>query len=251
MSVPVRWRRRRGRWRRRWRRLEVPSVMMMVVMVDASASHWRSGCSALASLGYPLAPYGSLGPHCVRRVRHCDSGDRDCGERRDEFDLVHGLVPFCAWDYVFLLGCGSYESADQASDERRSDFAPILRVERAAVMAVVVMIRIMVMSGRRRIVMCDLMPRLMLCRHGVVCIAVRGRLCHLFRRSGLCCLRRLCLHRRGGLALGRLIAFRSRHCRAAKCAADRKCQHHLLYCLVHRRVPFVVSRKPILALTQG
>lgn len=233
--------------------------MMMVVMVDASASHWRSGCSALASLGYPLAPYGSLGPHCVRRVRHCDSGDRDCGERRDEFNLVHGMVPFFASGYVFLLGCGSYESADQASDERRSDFAPILRVERAAVMVVVVMLRLMVMSGRRRIVMCDLMPRLMLCRRGVVRIAVRrcfrrlmrGCLRDLFCRSGLCCLRRLCLHRRWGLALGRLIAFRSRHCRATKCAADRECQHHLLYCLVHRRVPFVVSRKPILALTQG
>ena len=46
----------------------MPPVMMVVVMVDASASHWRSGCSALASLGYPLAPYGSLGPHYVRRL---------------------------------------------------------------------------------------------------------------------------------------------------------------------------------------
>ena len=253
MSVPVRGRRRRWRWRRRgwrWRRLDVPTVMMVVVMVDASASHWRSGCSALASLVYPLAPYGSLGPHCVRRVRHCDSCDRDCRKCGDEFDFVHGMVPFFAWDYVFLLGCGSYESADQASDERRSDFTPVLRVERAAVMVVVVMLRLMVMSGRRRIVMCNLVPRLMLCRRGVVCIAVRGCLRDLFRRSGFCRLRRLCLHRRGCLALGRLIAFRSRHCRATKCAADRECQHHLLYCLVHRRVPFV-SRKPILALTQG
>lgn len=246
MSVPVRWRRRR----RRWRRLEVPSVMV-VVMVDASASHWRSGCSALASLGYPLAPYGSLGPHCVRRVRHCDSGDCDCGECRDEFDLVHGVVPFFAWGYVLLLGCGSYESADQASDERRSDFAPVLRVERAAVMVVAVMLQLMVMSGRRRIVMCDLMPRFMLCRRGVVCFAVRGSLCHQFRRSGLCRLGCLCLHRRRRFPAFRRIAFRSRHCRAAKCAADRESQHHLLYCLVHRRVPFVVSRKPILALTQG
>ena len=255
MSVPV----RRWRWRRRWRRrrrLEVPSVMV-VVMVDASASHWRSGCSALASLGYPLAPYGSLGPHCVRRVRHCDSGNRDYGEHRDEFDLVHGVVPFFAWGYVFLLRCGPYESANQPSDERRSDFAPVLRVERAAVMVVVVMLRLMVMSGRRRIVMCDLMPRLMLCRRGVIRIAVRvcfrrlmrGCLRDLFCRSGLCCLRRLCLHRRRRFPAFRRIAFRSRHCRAAKCAADRESQHHLLYCLVHRRVPFVVSRKPILALT--
>lgn len=225
----MRWRGRR-RWRRWWRRgrrLGVPSVMMVVVMVDASASHWRSGC------------------------RHCDSGDRDCGERRDELDLVHGMVPFFAWSYVFLLGCGSNESANQASDERRSDFAPILRVERAAVMVVVVMLRLMVMSGRRRIVMCDHMPLLMLFRRGVVCIAVRGRLYHLFRRSGLCRLGCLCPHRRRRFPAFRRINFRSRHCRAAKCAADRESQHHLLYCLVHRRVPFVVSRKPILALTQG
>lgn len=225
--------------------------VMVVVMVDASASHLRSGCSALASLGYPLAPYGSLGPHCVRRVRHCDSGDRDCGERRDEFDLVHGVVPFFACGYVFLLRRGSYESANQASDERRSDFAPVLCVERAAVMVVVVMLRLMVMSGRRRIVMCDLMPRFMLRRRGVVRIAVRGSLCNLFRRSGLCRLGCLCLHDCRCLATFVGIAFRSRHCRAAKCAADRKCQHHLLHCLVHRRVPFVVSRKPILTLTQG
>ena len=29
------------------------------------------------------------------------SGECDCGEGRDEFDLVHGMVPFFAWCYVF------------------------------------------------------------------------------------------------------------------------------------------------------
>ena len=29
------------------------------------------------------------------------SGECDCGERRDEFDLVHGMVPFFVWGYVF------------------------------------------------------------------------------------------------------------------------------------------------------
>ena len=167
------------------------------------------------------------------------------------------LILFMVWFlsllgvYVFLLGCGSYESANQATDERRPDFTPVLRVESAAVMVVVVMLRLMVTSGWWWIVVGNLMPRLMLRRRGVAYVAVRVSLCHLFHRSGLCCLRRLRLHRRGCLALGRLIAFRSRHCRSAKCAADRERQHHLLYYLVHCRVPFVASRKPILALTQG
>ena len=29
------------------------------------------------------------------------TGECDCGERRDEFDLVHGMVPFFVWGYVF------------------------------------------------------------------------------------------------------------------------------------------------------
>ena len=53
------------------------AVVMMMVMRDHAASHvatWR----------------GERG-----------SGECDCGERRDEFDLVHGMVPFFAWGYVF------------------------------------------------------------------------------------------------------------------------------------------------------
>ena len=64
------WRRRGWRWRRR-RRYEMPPVMMAVMMmVDGSTVHvsaWRSN--------------GSSG---------------DCNSRKcdDEFDLVHGVVPF-------------------------------------------------------------------------------------------------------------------------------------------------------------
>ena len=29
------------------------------------------------------------------------SGECDCGKGRDEFDLVHGMVPFFALGYVF------------------------------------------------------------------------------------------------------------------------------------------------------
>jgi len=32
--------------------------------------------------------------HVVSRLRHCNPGECDCRERRDEFDLVHCRVPF-------------------------------------------------------------------------------------------------------------------------------------------------------------
>ena len=244
----------------------MPSVMvvMMVVMVDAPASHQRSGCSALAPLGYPLAPNGSLGPHCVRRVRHCDSGYCDCGERRDEFELVHGVVPFFAGCYVFLLDGSADKPANQSAEERCPYLAPVLRVERAIAVVVMAMLRLVmphVTGRRRRVAVGDLVPRLMFCRCCAVRVTVRGsfrRLMHwcfrhLPRRGWLrrCGFRSLCLHYRRRFSTFRRIAFRSRHCSAAKCAADRECQHHLLYCLVHCRVPFVVSRKPILALTHS
>ena len=43
---------------------------------------------------------------CDHAAIHVSSGERgtgecDCGESRDEFDLVHGMVPFFAWCYVF------------------------------------------------------------------------------------------------------------------------------------------------------
>ena len=43
---------------------------------------------------------------CDHAAIHVSSGERgtgecDCGERRDEFDLVHGMVPFFVCGYVF------------------------------------------------------------------------------------------------------------------------------------------------------
>ena len=43
---------------------------------------------------------------CDHAVIHVSTGKRgsgecDCGERRDEFDLVHGMVPFFVWGCVF------------------------------------------------------------------------------------------------------------------------------------------------------
>ena len=55
-------------WRRR--RHEMPRVMMAVMMIDGSTVHmsaWR---------------------------RHSNSGDCDSRKSGDEFDLVHGMVPF-------------------------------------------------------------------------------------------------------------------------------------------------------------
>ena len=74
-----RWRRchspvMRGRGRR-WRHPPMVAVVMMMVVRDHAAIHVSSG--------------------------ERGSGECDCGERRDEFDLVHGMVPFFAWGYVF------------------------------------------------------------------------------------------------------------------------------------------------------
>ena len=99
--MPVMMRRRRRWWWRGWRRwwrrrrYEMPAVVVAVMMmVDGSTVHVPSGRSALAPLGYPLAPYGSLGPHFVRRVCHSNPGDCNSRKCDDEFDLVHGMVPF-------------------------------------------------------------------------------------------------------------------------------------------------------------
>ena len=89
VSSPAAPRRRRGwRWRRRWRHSPVMrrrrrrgrhppmvAVAMMMVVRYHAAIHVSSG--------------------------ERGSGECDCGERRDEFDLVHGMVPFFVWGYVF------------------------------------------------------------------------------------------------------------------------------------------------------
>ena len=51
------------------------AVVMMVVVCDHAAIHVSTGKRG--------------------------SGECDCGEGRDEFDLVHGMVPFFALGYVF------------------------------------------------------------------------------------------------------------------------------------------------------
>ena len=51
------------------------AVVVMVVVCDHAAIHVSTG--------------------------ERDTGECDCGERRDEFDLVHGMVPFFVWGYVF------------------------------------------------------------------------------------------------------------------------------------------------------
>ena len=57
----------RGRGRR-WRHPPMVAVVVMVVMRDHAAIHVSSGKRG--------------------------TGECDCGESRDEFDLVHGMVPF-------------------------------------------------------------------------------------------------------------------------------------------------------------
>ena len=164
---------------------------------------------------------------------------------------------------------GSAEQpADEPAEERGSDLAPVLRVKRGAVMAVVVtvivvMLRLMVpcMGRRRWRVMRDLVPGCRTHWRGMghrVCPSwcfrrlrrMLGRsrcLCRVRdRRVALCRWRllRRCLHRRRGLALRRRVPLRSGHRRAAKSAAHRERHNNLLYCLVHCRVPFVVRASP-------
>ena len=183
------------------------------------------------------------------------------------------LILFMIW---FLSGLGlcvsldgsADQSADEPAKERGSDLAPVLRVERGAVMAVVVtvivvMLRLMMLRvrrGRRRVTR-YLVPWCRAHRRGMsrrVCPSrcfrrlrrMLGRsrsLCGVRnRRVSLCRWRllRRCLHSRRGLALRRRVPLRSGHRRATKSAAHRERHHHLLYCLVHCRVPFVVRASP-------
>ena len=130
-------------------------------------------------------------------------------------------------------------------------------------MAVVVMLRLMVprMGRSRWRVMRDLVPggrthwrgmgrrgcpsrslrslRRMLGRSGCLC-RVRIRRVSLCRWRLLC----RCLHRRRSLALRRRVPLRSGHRRATESAAHRERHNHLLYCLVHCRVPFVIRASP-------
>ena len=135
------------------------------------------------------------------------------------------------------------------------------------VAVIVVMPRLMVLRmrrGRRRVTR-DLVPgrgmhrremrrrvcpsrslrslRRMLGRSGCLCRVRIGRV-SLCRCRLLC----RCLHRRRSLALRRWVPLRSGHRRATESAAHRERHNHLLYCLVHCRVPFVIRASPFLRL---
>ena len=69
----------------------VAVVMMVVVVCDHAAIHVSSGKRG--------------------------TGECDCGERRDEFHLVHGVVPFFACGYVFQLDGRSNETANESAEE--------------------------------------------------------------------------------------------------------------------------------------
>ncbi len=201
-------------------------------------------------------------------LRHCRPGECDCGKRRDYLHLVHCRVPFSVSGYVFPSDRSADKPSDKSADKRRPNFAPVLSVESA----VMVMLRLIKPCRRRRSrsVAHYLMPWIVLCVSGVV----------LYRL--LCGSRRLCRisflcrspHRRRSLASGRRISSRCsalaplgyplapygslgphcvrrvRHRGSAKCAANRQRNHHLLYCLVHGRVPFVFAQAHSHAYTE-
>ena len=240
------WRRRRRSpvmRRRRWRRWHTPAMPMMMAVGDAArfVSAW---------------------------LRHCRPRECDCGKRRDYLHLVHVVVPFFTCGYVFASDRSADKPSYESAKERSPDFAPVLRVESA----VVVMLRLVMHCRRRRSrsVAHNLMPRFVLRVGGVV-------LCRLSCRSGGLCrvrLLRRCFHRRWSLASGWRISLRCsvlapldyplapygslgphcvrrvRHRGSAKCAANRQRNHHLLYCLVHCRVPFVFAQAHSRAYTE-
>ena len=96
-----------------------------------------------------------------------------------------------------------------------------------------------VLRNRRCPSMCFRRLRRMLGRSRSLC-GVRNRRVSLCRWRLLC----RCLHRRRSLALRRRVPLRSGHRRATECAAHRERHNHLLYCLVHCRVPFVIRASP-------
>ena len=205
--------------RRRWRWWHTPAMPMMMVVVDAAGfvSAW---------------------------LRHCRPREYDCGERRDYLHLVHVVVPVFACGYVFASDRRADKPAYESAKERSPDFAPVLRVESAVVM----MLRLVMPCRRRgsRGVTHNLMPRFVLRVGGMV-------LRRLSCRSGSLCrvrLLRRCFHRRWSLSSGWRISLRCRHRSSAKCAAYRQRHHHLLYCLVHCRVPFVFAQAHSRAYTE-
>ena len=148
-------------------------------------------------------------------------------------------VIICLW-----LDRSADQTAYKTAEERRSDFAPVLRVERVIVVVMVLRGVMPCRRRRRRGVAYNLVPRHMVpCGCCMLCIAANGSLCDLMRGCGfrLCSLGCFCPHRSRRFAAFGCVVLRSGHCRAAKCAADRESHHQFLYCLVHCRVPFNFS----------
>ena len=141
---------------------------------------------------------------------------------------------------------GAYEAADESADHRCAKHAPVVFVMVTVMVAAVVMVmpRLVVFRGRRRVPR-DFVSLGWPSRFDVP-VALCGSFCGML---GGC--RRLCRHRGRGLASGRSSALWCRHCRSAESAAKCNCHHQFLQCLVHCRVPFIITRKPILALTQS
>ena len=148
------------------------------------------------------------------------------------------------------------QSADEPAKKRGSDLAPVIRVQCAAVTAVMVAI---VMVMLRRLMAFHMRRRRWRVTSHIIpwsCVSwsvmrLRGHFCGCFcrvfgwsRNPERMRLLRRCVHRRRSLVLRWRIPFRSGHRRSTESAAHRERHHHLLYCLVHCRVPFVFSARP-------
>ena len=158
------------------------------------------------------------------------------------------FILFMVWFLSsFVVVClrldgSSDQPADKTAEERGTDFAPVLRVEGVIVMVVMVLWCMMpCWRRRRRGVAYNLVPRHMVPCRGCVTLRRLPRRCGSLDRVSF---RSGSPHRRGSLALGRRIASGSRHSRSAERAANRESHHHLLYCLVHCRVPFILRASP-------
>ncbi len=204
------WRRTVPMTRRRWgRRWHAPAVAMAVI--DRSHRSWSR-----------------------------EGNPRKCcgGECRDVFHLVHGRDPF---GLVFLESCAN-QSSDNSANERcceRNDAGVV-------VMMVVVMV---VVVGRRR----SVSHRSRSAMAGDVVAHIVGDV--LDRRDVSLRRRPVDMPRRcrvRGVGDGRHLSTSSVvatavcpgscHRRRAHDAADRERQHHLLYCLVYCRVPFIFAQ---------
>ena len=146
---------------------------------------------------------------------------------------------------ALLQGC-AYEAAEETADHGRAKHAPVVITMVAAVVTTVVVVvpRLVVMlRGRRRRV-----PRDFVSVGGFrrLDMPVGWSLSGMLSGCG-----RLCGHRGGGLAFCRSSTLWRGSGGPAERAAKCECHHQFLKCVVHGRVPFFITRKPILALTQG